>query len=157
MLIYIFFSLASTSKKWSNLTWSKIAHVSIPGHFKNPLLILQKCDPKSLTSLYINLHDTNEVAQNTLGFIQTLSTFKNLTELQLYASSSERSALYDALYQLTRLKMLDLVDSEFDESGQLFARLPTLTKLTELGITDVEHSNFGKKTLSDVKIIFIKK
>lgn len=119
--------------------------MDIPDQFTNPLIIFKKCDPKALPSLALDLTDDAIVSKSLAyaDFAQTLATFKCLTQLRLYAPKPEKIALYDALYQLTQLKILELTDNGLDDAQQL-TRLPTLRKLTDLSIT-VENCNFGKK------------
>jgi hypothetical protein len=145
-VIYLIFpqltkSLASTSTKWNNLAWAKISHLDIPDRLKNPLVIFKKCSPKSIFSLALDL--TDEVVEDGSDYVQLLTEFKYLTNLQVSAPRLGTSELYDAIYQLTQLKCLDLVDNNVDD-GNRFARMTALKKITELGITAEGH-DFGEK------------
>jgi hypothetical protein len=128
-------SLASTSTKWNNLAWAKISHLDIPDRLKNPLVIFKKCSPKSIFSLALDLTDEVEDGSD---YVQLLTEFKYLTNLQVSAPRLGTSELYDAIYQLTQLKCLDLVDNNVDD-GNRFARMTALKKITELGITAEGH------------------
>jgi len=99
-----------------------------------PLLILKKCNPKSIDSLDLDL--TSDKVENLSDYIAYLSDVKKLTGLLTTVPSNENIELYEAIYQLTQLKRLDLVDNNGPRNElDIFDRLTRLKNLTELGIT----------------------
>ncbi len=111
---------------------------------KQPLAVIKKCNPKSISSLGLDLVD--DKIEKKEDYIACLSDFTKLTGLQTSASATENGELYDAIYQLTQLKRLDLIDNNRERVPfDIFQRLTRLKNLTELGIT-VEMP-IGKKKL----------